>query len=223
MYSDQPARILEMHPWLGWASLTAAVAAAAILVWYLVKRPPVYGPTKSLLLLGIGVLPIGVALTSNLASMQHMQQREFCGSCHVMLPFTRDAADPTSMTLAARHSRNASFGEQSCYTCHEDYGMFGTVVTKIGGLEHVWFYYTEYQFLTIDEALPRIQIYEPFPNSSCIQCHSTDVPVWNKVNEHAAALDDLRSGTISCASAPCHGPPHPVAGRERARADGGAE
>jgi cytochrome c-type protein NapC len=100
--------------------------------------------------------------------------------------------------------------------------MFGTVITKIGGLRHVWYYYTEYQYYTVEEARPKIHIIAPFPNASCMHCHSTDVPIWREVDEHAAALDDLREGTISCASAACHGPPHPPAPGEEEEGEGEA-
>lgn len=217
------AHILDTNPWFGWSALAAAIAAAIILGWYLWKKPLLFGPTKGLLFLGFGVLPIGVAISVNVASLVHMQHRVFCGSCHVMEPFTDDAANPESTTLASRHSRNASFGETSCYQCHQDYGMFGTIVTKIGGMRHVWYYYTEYQYYTVEEARPKIHINTPFPNSSCMHCHSTDVPIWREVDEHAAALEDVRSGEVSCASVPCHGPPHPPApGRDDGAEDGAA-
>jgi cytochrome c-type protein NapC len=38
-----------------------------------------------------------------------------------MGPYVRDAEDPGSQSLAAIHSRNNRFGEQSCYVCHADY------------------------------------------------------------------------------------------------------
>jgi cytochrome c-type protein NapC len=210
MSGEGPIRIVTMHPWLAWSAVGMASAAAIILLWYLFRRPPLGGMVKGLLLLGFGVLPLGAAMASNAVGFQHMKHRVFCGSCHVMEPFTEDAADPRSLTLASRHSRNAAFGDESCYTCHQDYGMFGTVATKVGGLRHVWEYYTGFDDLTIEEALPLIEIYEPFPNASCIHCHSTEGPLWLGVDEHSAVLEEVRSGETSCASASCHGPPHPT-------------
>ena len=60
-----------------------------------------------------------------------------------MEPWVQDASDPASTSLAARHGRNALFGDPNCYTCHADYGMYGTVHTKIGGLRHVAAYYAD--------------------------------------------------------------------------------
>jgi nitrate/TMAO reductase-like tetraheme cytochrome c subunit len=191
-------------------AIGSAIASAAILVWYLWKRPPLAWPTKVALLFGLGVFPIATAGTGNVVGFQHTMSRGFCAGCHVMEPFTDDAANPASLTLAARHSRNPSFGDQSCYACHADYGMFGAVTTKMNGLRHVYGYYTEFHSLSLEEALPRLQTFKPYPNQNCMQCHSTLVPTWELLAEHAALSDEVRSGEVSCASAGCHGPIHPT-------------
>src|SRR5262245_32992476 len=125
-------------------ALGSAAVAAVILVWFIVKRPPMVWSTKVALLLGLGVFPIATAATGNVVGFQHTMSREFCSGCHVMEPFTDDVADPKSFTLAARHSRNPSFGDHSCYACHEDYGMFGAVTTKLNGMRHVYEYWTRF-------------------------------------------------------------------------------
>jgi nitrate/TMAO reductase-like tetraheme cytochrome c subunit len=191
-------------------ALGAAAVSAGILVWYLVRRPPLLWSTKVALLLGLGVFPIITASTGNVVGYQYTLSRGFCSGCHVMEPFTDDAADPRSFTLAARHSRNPSFGEESCYRCHEDYGMFGPVTTKLNGLRHVYEYWTHFHSLSIAEALPKIEMFKPYPNSNCMQCHSTQVPTWDTVPEHAALDREVRSGQVSCASVGCHGPIHPT-------------
>jgi nitrate/TMAO reductase-like tetraheme cytochrome c subunit len=196
-------------------SLGSAGLAAAILIWFLIRRPALVWATKLLLLLGLGAFPLATAATGNLAGFQQTKTRSFCGGCHVMEPFTGDAADPSSPTLAARHSRNRSFGEDSCYACHADYGMFGAVTTKLNGLRHVYEYYTDYRALSLEEALPRIHLYQPYPNRNCMQCHSTRVPSWLAIADHAALDAEVRSGELSCASAGCHGPIHPSAGGAR--------
>jgi nitrate/TMAO reductase-like tetraheme cytochrome c subunit len=191
-------------------ALGAAAFSAAILIWFLVRRPTLSWTTKVLLLLGLGIFPLATAATGNVVGFQHTMSRQFCSGCHVMEPFTDDAADPASLTLAARHSRNPSFGDQSCYACHADYGMFGAVTTKMNGLRHVYGYYTEFHSLSLEEALPRLQTFKPYPNQNCMQCHSTLVPTWELLAEHAALSDEVRSGEVSCASAGCHGPIHPT-------------
>lgn len=208
-------------PFLLIAMVTTA-SSAVLLLWFLIKRPLINRTTKVILLFGIGVLPLATAGSGNVAGYQAMKTRTFCQSCHVMTPYGNDSADPTSLGLAARHGRNEAFGAENCYTCHADYGMFGTLTTKLGGLRHVYEYTFNFHYLTLEEALPKIHIRKPFPNSTCIRCHSTQNPYWNQIGDHASTLDEVRANTLSCASAGCHGAAHPfsheIHERERAKA-----
>jgi cytochrome c-type protein NapC len=194
---------------LSLVALGCAAAATLILVGYLVLRPALSHATKVWLALGLGVLPIGAAAAGNVQGFEATKEREFCGSCHVMSLHEQDSADPKSATLAARHARNRMFGSENCYSCHADYGMFGTIVTKMGGMRHVWLYYTEYRTTPLDEAKRTIKIRRPFPNDNCMQCHSTEVKLWGDVPDHRALVQDLRAERVSCASAGCHGLAHP--------------
>jgi cytochrome c-type protein NapC len=190
--------------------IICAVGAAAILVGFLVRRPPLGAATKVWLFFGLGALPIGAAASGNVHGYETTKARTFCGSCHVMEPQAKDAADKKSGSLASRHGRNALFGGESCYACHADYGMYGTVTTKYGGLRHVWHYWAEFRDVPVAEATKRIRLYAPFPNETCIHCHSTEDELWAKVGDHRSALDDVRAGRTSCASAGCHGKAHPT-------------
>jgi cytochrome c-type protein NapC len=199
-------------------ALACAGIAAVILVWYLARRPALTRPVKIALLLGIGILPIATAVNGNVAGYEATKQTQFCGSCHVMTPYRSDSLDPTSTSLASRHARNEMFGHENCYTCHADYGMFGTITTKIGGMRHVYEYTFNYRTMPIEQFLSTIEIRRPFPNSTCIHCHSTYGPTWGQVGDHASTLDAVRAGTISCASEGCHGPAHPFSKDARRRA-----
>jgi cytochrome c-type protein NapC len=190
-------------------ALACAGLAAVILLGYLVRRPVLSGAVKVWLLLGLGVLPISAAVAGNVQGYEASKKRSFCGSCHVMIPQVSDAEDPTSPSLASRHARNHLFGEENCYVCHADYGMFGTITTKLGGMKHVWMYYTQYRTTPIEDANETIALYEPFPNENCMQCHSTQLNLWQRVPDHRAALADVRAERVSCASAGCHGTAHP--------------
>ena len=196
------------NPFIAAAFLCAGVSVLLIL-WFLLRRPALSHATKIVLLLGIGVLPLATATTGNVAGFEATKARHFCGSCHVMTPYNNDSSDPNSTTLAARHARNAMFGDENCYACHANYGMFGTIVTKLGGLRHIYEYVFHYHNMSLDEAREKIHIREPFQNATCMHCHSTENPTWNAVKEHASLLDRIRSGEVSCASAGCHGPAHP--------------
>ena len=190
-------------------ALACAVIAAAILIVFLIRRPPIVGWTKLWLLLGLGVFPIGVAMAGNVEGFHATQQRHFCGSCHVMIPHASDSEDLKSLSLASRHARNDFFGKENCYVCHADYGMFGTVLTKLGGLRHVYEYVTHYHNVSLETARETIHLIKPYDNANCMHCHSTHLDLWSKVPDHQSALTDVRENRVSCASAGCHGFAHP--------------
>jgi cytochrome c-type protein NapC len=200
---------IATHP-LVLITLICAGLAAIILIGFLVMRPPLVGTTKLWLLLGIGVFPIGAAAAGNIEGYQATKTRRFCGSCHVMVPHASDSEDLSSGSLASRHARNASFGSENCYVCHADYGMFGTILTKLGGLKHVYMYVTQFHDVSLEEARKTIHLYKPYPNENCMQCHSTRLDLWQRTPDHKAALDEVRANRVSCASAGCHGFAHPM-------------
>lgn len=200
-----------------------AVVACGILIAYWIKQPRLDVKWRLLLFAGIALLPTMGAGTSTVEAMGATSTREFCGSCHVMTAHYEDAIDPESMSLSARHTRNDAFGEHSCYKCHAEYGMFGYPLTKMNGLRHVWHYYFgEYGGMTLDEALRVLHTVKPYPNENCLHCHTGSGTVWRSVPEHRSVEEEVRTDKISCASAGCHGAPHPatVKAREAALLDG---
>jgi nitrate/TMAO reductase-like tetraheme cytochrome c subunit len=195
---------------MGWFAVGSAVLAAAILLVHVVRPGPIDAARKLWLLLGLGVFPIATAGSANIAGFRATQSREFCGSCHVMEPHASDSNDKSSKTLASIHARNQHFGHDNCYTCHKDYGMYGYVLTKMGGMRHVYLYATKYHSMPLEEAKHDIRIVKPLPNDNCMSCHSTNAPRWNAIGDHASSVGDVRSGKLSCASAGCHGYAHPM-------------
>jgi cytochrome c-type protein NapC len=193
-------------------TIVFAVLAALILVYYLARHPVLGVSTKLVLLAGLGVFPIAAAVSGNAVGFQRSEQVQFCNSCHVMSPYVKDALDPASKSIAAIHSRGPHFGGESCYTCHADYGMFGTVDTKLDGTKHMYEYFTK--FRTVNPETAKIALYQPFPNSTCNQCHSMTAPGWLDEPEHKSVLEDIRSGSTSCTSVGCHGPAHPIKGKK---------
>lgn len=190
-------------------ALGCAALSAILVLWYLIRRPALNRATKIVLLFGIGLFPIATAMTANYADFEATKNRTFCGSCHVMKPYQDDSENPMSTSLASRHARNDQFGHENCYACHADYGMFGTVKTKLGGMRHVYLYLTEYRTKSLAEARETIHILHPFQNATCMRCHSTENPLWKDVKDHASVIDRVRNGEVSCASEGCHGPAHP--------------
>lgn len=199
---------METEP-LTVVALACAALSTVLVLWYLLRRPLLNRSTKIVLLFGIGLFPLGTAMTGNYAGFEATKERQFCGSCHVMTPYAQDSANPGSTSLAARHGRNEMFGHYNCYACHADYGMFGTVKTKLGGLRHIYEYVFNYRNMPLEESRREIHIRQPFKNSTCMHCHSTANPGWNDVPEHTSTLDRVRCGAVSCASEGCHGPAHP--------------
>jgi len=203
------------------AGLTLGVSAVAacILLVYWVKQPRLDLKWRLLLFLAIALLPTVAAGTSTTEALNVTSERQFCGSCHVMEAHYKDAIDPGSMSLSARHTRNDAFGEHSCYKCHAEYGMFGYPLTKLNGLRHVWHYYFgEYGSMTLEEALPKLHTYKPYPNENCEHCHTGSGKIWLAVPDHRAVDADVRADKVSCASIGCHGAPHPDSARARAAA-----
>lgn len=200
-----------MHSsWLGTVTLLAAGGAALILVTFLVRKPALSLSVKLWLLLGIGALPALAAATSTVSGMEATTHREFCGSCHVMAGHYSDSSNPLSQSLAARHSRNPFFGDQACYVCHADYGMYGYPMTKAGGMRHVYLYYFGgYRAMSDAQAKLAIHLRKPYDNLNCRQCHTTTAQVWRNVPDHDSLRVELESNRVSCASAGCHGFAHP--------------
>jgi cytochrome c-type protein NapC len=212
-------------------SLVGAALSVLIIVWYLAIRPPLGRLAKVMLFFGLGVFPSGVALMGNIAGFEYTKTRDFCGSCHVMGPYVRDAGDGRSGSLASAHSRNRWFGHDSCYTCHADYGMFGAVSTKVNGMKHLFHYVTDYANTGPDgEGGKPLKLYkrqdmeakriteEQFTrhvNGVCTQCHSTEDPIWIAAGGHEGVVADVRADKAVCID--CHGDIHPQALHRRPR------
>jgi cytochrome c-type protein NapC len=220
MAEHSTVSVLSTHPVMAVTAIVCALLSAALLVWFLWARPALTGHVKFLLLLGFGVFPIGAAATGNVAGFEHTKHRTFCGSCHVMTPYRADAESLASTSLAAAHARNQEFGRDNCYECHREYGAFSTVLTKIGGMRHVYEYYTHYYKVDTRAALAEIELYKPMANASCMSCHSTEVRSWQAIGDHRSSLQAVRSGELSCVSEGCHGPAHPFSKPKRHLAGG---
>jgi cytochrome c-type protein NapC len=195
---------------LGIIAVGTALIAACILVFHLVKQPRLDLRHKLVLFAGLGVLPAVAAGSATVVGKERTTERRFFGSCHVMQPYTEDAAAKGSQSLAARHSRNPFFGDRSCYVCHADYGMYGYALTKAGGMRHVYLYYLGgYRSMPLEQAKHEIHLMKPYDNLNCRQCHTTTLGDWRRVPEHESLADALAENRVSCASAGCHGYAHP--------------
>jgi len=157
---------------------------------------------------GICVLPIPALFVSIGVGLEQSKDVTFCNSCHTMDPFFIDMNNPGSATLAALHYRNRYIQREHCWTCHSDYGIFGTAEAKMDGLKHVY----RYSFHTYK--LP-IQLKYPYDLSICLNCHAESALFQRPRNDpeaHAGVLEGVMNNEISCLT--CHGQAHPP-GEER--------
>jgi cytochrome c nitrite reductase small subunit len=174
-----------------------------------VRRSGLTTANKQMLFVAVAVVPLALVFFGYTYGMQASERVEACGACHVMEPWVKDLRDPGSTTLAAMHFKNRYIQENHCYTCHSDYGMFGTVKAKWEGFGHVVRYATgAYE--------PPIKIAHPYPNWRCLNCHGTSQKFLDPAKHPKEDLGDLLSGKTSCID--CHGPAHPPQQKSQKRA-----
>lgn len=188
---------------IAFALLDLALLASA---WWTLRTRGETPGARALLALSVIVLPLAVVFFGYHYGLEAAKTVNACGACHVMTPYARDLRDPGSDTLAALHFKNRYIQENHCYTCHADYGMFGTVQAKWEGLGHV------VRYATGAYRLP-IKIAHPYPSVRCLDCHGES-------QKYAATHDEearrgTAAGAVSCLD--CHGPAHPAAAPEAAR------
>ena len=196
----------EPHGWIGTTSqwiqgigLVLAVLDLLLLIAIgrAVKRRGLTTTSKALLFGGIVILPAMVAFLATVHGMQQSMTVEACGHCHVMQGHLDDLRNPKSDSLAAVHYKNRYIATNHCYTCHSDYGMYGTMSAKLEGLGHT------VRNLTGNYELP-LKIRHPYSNVRCLSCHGGAA---NFVAKHDKdQLANLLSGKDSCLD--CHGPAH---------------
>jgi nitrate/TMAO reductase-like tetraheme cytochrome c subunit len=168
-----------------------------VLVWGMVRRKGVTAASKALLFGTIVLIPVMVVFLSTAHGMQESATVDACGECHAMAGHVADLRNPQSDSLAATHYKNRYIQENQCYTCHSDYGMFGTMNAKLTGLGHV------YYNVTGNYEKP-IKIRHPYSNVRCLSCHGG---AQNFVAKHEKEqIESLLAGKDSCLD--CHGPAH---------------
>ena len=196
----------QPHGWLGTTSewmrgigMVLAVINLVLLVsiWRYGHTRGVTRTSKAMLFGAILVLPVMVVFLATAHGMDESMTVEACGACHAMEGHVADLRNPKSDSLAAIHYKNRYIQTNQCYTCHSDYGMFGTVSAKMEGLGHV------YHNITDSYEKP-IKIRKPYSNVRCFGCHFGAA---NFVAKHDKdMIPDLVSGKNSCLD--CHGPAH---------------
>lgn len=164
-------------------------AVGALLAY---TAPKMTGRTKILLFLFVIVLPGLLAAVTGKVAFSRAETVEFCSSCHVMTPWVENVTGKDSDSLASEHFKHRWIQHDQCYTCHSNYGFLGPIKAKIGGVRHVLAYYTGFT--------GHIDLYDPFPNENCLQCHREAKGFLE--NENHLPLEDIFSGKDRCVD--CH-------------------
>jgi nitrate/TMAO reductase-like tetraheme cytochrome c subunit len=205
------------HGWIGttgdWArglgiAFTVLAAFLLAVAWWRMRRVGLSSMRKELLILPLVVLPLMIVFLGYSHGIEDSKSVESCGSCHVMKPYLADLQNPAGDSLAATHYKNRYIQEHHCYTCHTDYGMFGTVQAKLAGVGHVA------RHLTGKYTLP-LKIAHPYPNSRCLACHAASQKFQNTEGHPKEDQPKLLSGETSCID--CHGPAHPTMTQQASR------
>ncbi len=187
--------------WAKNIALVLTLAAMGLILYALLgrRRRLALVPARWLLFLGICAAPIPVMALSSAVGLEQAKAVSFCSACHVMNTFVADMEDPASRRLAALHFKNRYIQEYHCYTCHTDYGLFGTVEAKIGGLAHIW------RATAGTYRLP-VASREPYRFTICLNCHGQSLK-FQQQKDHAGIVEKILSGEKTCTE--CHGTSHP--------------
>ena len=170
-----------------------------VLAWRGLRRGGSVVAVGVLLFVGLALLPLVLTFVGYVHGFREMETVQSCGSCHVMTPYVNDLTDPKSEALAPVHFKNRYIQEHHCYTCHTDYGMFGTAAAKMEGVRHIYYH------VTGTYTLP-IKIAKPYSNVRCLSCHAESQKFQKSEGHSAEVQPQLIAGSVSCLD--CHAPAH---------------
>jgi cytochrome c-type protein NapC len=185
---------------------------SAGLILLLVLRPALTANRngKILAFMALFALPILCAFVGTSQQMERSKQTSFCLSCHIMEPYGRSLRVDDPHYVPAAHFQNHRIPtEEACYTCHEDYVLYGGIRAKIRGLHHV---YAQY----IGTPMQPLHLYVPYNNRECLHCH-LGARSFEESPTHTALHDDLVSNQMSCLTSGCHDVVHNVSGLDKVK------
>ena len=197
VYQQPKDYLLE---WIKGLALVMAVSAVALIAWTLVAHRGRLAGFRARLLLFIGVccVPFPAMLMSTAVGLEQSKAIAFCDSCHLMRAFVADMKSPESRSLAALHFRNRYIQDEHCYSCHTDYGLFGTLEAKIGGMAHVW---SEFSGAGSGAVRPKTN----YRFTICLNCHGQSAKFIQQ-KAHAGVVDKVVGGRSACTE--CHSRSH---------------
>ncbi len=157
---------------------------------------------KVLAFVALFILPALVTVQGFDHHMETAKTTGFCLSCHVMEPFGKSLRiDDPSYVPAVHFQNHLVPTDQTCFTCHTTYTMFGDYQAKFRGLRHLYVHY-----LGTDPKPEDIKLYTPFNNRECLHCHD-GMRVFEEAEPHHRQPDMLarmKSNQLSCTASDCH-------------------
>ena len=204
IYQQPKDYLLE---WVKVLAIAMAVVAIALIAWTLVAHRGRLAGFRARLLLFIGIccVPFPAVLMSAAVGLEQSKAVAFCNSCHLMSAFVADMTDADSQSLSALHFRNRYIQDEHCYSCHTDYGLFGTFEAKVGGMSHVWS-----DFAGAGSGMVRAKTNYRF--TICLNCHGQSSKFIEQAG-HEGVVHEVVSGRSACTD--CHNKSH--AGRPNGR------
>jgi hypothetical protein len=159
---------------------------------------------RTLAFIGLCVLPAMCVVGGVNTHMQRSEQRQFCISCHDMVPYGKSLYVDDPSHIPAQHFQNHRVpADTACYACHGDYTIYGPLKDKMAGLTRIYMQY-------VSTPPNPITIPGGFKNGQCLHCH-LGARSFEENPVHAAIRDSLISNQMSCLTSGCHDTAHDVA------------
>lgn len=187
-------------------------ALSAGLILLVILRPSITANRngKILAFVTLFALPILCAFVGTSAQLERSKETSFCLSCHIMEPYGRSLHVDDPHYIPAAHFQNHRIPtEQACYTCHEDYVLYGGIRAKWRGLHHVYVQY-------LGKPMNPIQLYVPYNNRECLHCH-LGARSFEESPTHTALHQEIVSNQMSCLTSGCHDTVHNVTGLDKVK------
>jgi cytochrome c-type protein NapC len=161
---------------------------------------------KILAFLALFIFPIMVGTFGAAEHMERSKQTSFCLSCHIMEPYGRSLHVDDATYLPAAHFQNSRVPrDETCYTCHTDYVLYGTIRAKMRGMHHVWVQY-------VTGPKQPLHLYHPYNTRECLHCHEGARSFEQGATHNAdpEIMQQIRDNKMSCLSSGCHDTIHNV-------------
>jgi cytochrome c-type protein NapC len=196
------------------ALLYALLGISALLISIVVVRPSITARRegKIFAFMAFCVLPVLCAAWTGSEHIERSKQTTFCLSCHIMEPYGRSLYVDDPAYIPAAHFQNHRIPvDEACYTCHTDYGLYGSFRAKLGGLRHIYI-----QYFGNPPSPDKIQLFTPYNNRECLHCHQ-GARAFESNAIHMAIMDSITSNQMSCITSGCHDTVHNVGNQSKVK------